>query len=149
MIGLIQRVSRAEVRVEGKVIASIGMGLAALVCVERDDQQLQARRLGEKLLDYRVFSDKHGRLMRSLRQTEGGLLLVPQFTLAADTSNGLRPNLGRAAGPRLAAPLFSYLVEFTSNLHEPVVAGKFGARMDLELVNEGPLTFWLQIPAKS
>lgn len=146
MIALIQRVSRAEVRVQGEVIASIGVGLAALICVERSDQKEQAERLGHKLLNYRVFSDEHGRLMRSLRDAKGGLLLVPQFTLAADTSQGLRPNLGKAAAPKVAASLFSYLVDLMAKEHDPVAAGEFGARMHFELVNDGPLTFWLQIP---
>ncbi len=146
MIGLLQRVSRATVRVGGEPVGEIGAGLAVLVGVERGDGEREAQRLVERILAYRVFGDGAGRLNRSLTDTGGGLLLVPQFTLAADTRKGMRPSLGRAAPPDVARTLFSRVLELAAKAHGLVASGRFGTHMELELVNDGPLTFWLQVP---
>ncbi|RMD77947.1 MAG: D-tyrosyl-tRNA(Tyr) deacylase [Gammaproteobacteria bacterium] len=146
MIGLLQRVSRAEVRVAGEQVAAIGPGLLVLVGVERGDGEAQAGRLLERLLSYRVFPDEEGRMNRDLRQAGGGLLLVPQFTLAADTRKGTRPSFTPAADPATGARLFAHLVEEARRHHAPVGAGRFGAHMEVALVNDGPVTFWLRVP---
>lgn len=145
MIGLLQRVTRAAVRVEGETVAAIDAGLLVLVGVERDDGAAQADRLLERLLGYRVFEDAEGRMNRSLRDTGGGLLLVPQFTLAADTRKGMRPSFTPAAAPEEGRRWFEYLLERARAEHAPVGAGRFGAHMAVELVNDGPVTFWLQV----
>ena len=144
MIGLLQRVSRAQVTVAGEVTGRIGPGLMVLVCAERGDTPTQAEVLLERLLAYRVFSDERGRMNRSLVQVEGGLLLVPQFTLAADTRSGLRPSFTPAAAPDLARGLFAGLLARARERHPVVAAGVFGADMQVELVNDGPVTFWLR-----
>lgn len=148
MIGLIQRVSQASVRVDAEVIGNIGAGLLALVCAERHDEARSADALLERMLDYRVFADEAGRMNRSLRAIGGGLLLVPQFTLAADTSSGLRPGFSSAAPPERARELFEYLLQRARLRHAPVAAGRFGASMQVTLVNEGPATFWLRCAAE-
>jgi D-tyrosyl-tRNA(Tyr) deacylase len=145
MIALIQRVSQASVRVEAELVGAIQSGLLALVCAERDDGERESDALLEKLLEYRVFADAAGRMNLGLRAVKGGLLLVPQFTLAADTSSGLRPGFSPAAPPERARQLFEHMVGRARALHEPVAAGRFGATMQVALVNEGPVTFWLQI----
>ncbi|WP_297527769.1 D-aminoacyl-tRNA deacylase [Thiohalobacter sp.] len=145
MIGLLQRVTRAAVRVEGETVAAIDAGLLVLVGIERDDGAAQADRLLERLLGYRVFEDAEGRMNRSLRDTGGGLLLVPQFTLAADTRKGMRPSFTPAAAPEEGRRWFEYLLERARAEHAPVGAGRFGAHMAVELVNDGPVTFWLQV----
>lgn len=132
-------------RVQGETIATIGAGLAVFLCVERGDGEAQAERMIERLLGYRVFGDGEGRLDRSLADTGGALLLVPQFTLAADTRKGTRPSLGRAAPPGLARRLFEFAVERARGLHPAVAAGRFGAYMQVALVNDGPLTFRLEV----
>lgn len=148
MIGLLQRVSEASVTVAGDTVAAIGPGLAVLVCVERGDGEAQAARLVERLLGYRVFADAAGRLNLGLKETGGGLLLVPQFTLAADTRKGMRPGLGRAAPPVEGRRLFARVAEFARNAHAGRVAcGVFGAHMHLRLVNDGPVTFRLEARA--
>ncbi|MGH8225486.1 MAG: D-aminoacyl-tRNA deacylase [Gammaproteobacteria bacterium] len=144
MIALLQRVSEASVRVEGETIAAIGAGLAVFLCVERGDDEAQAKRMIERLLGYRVFADGEGRLNRSLAETGGGLLLVPQFTLAADTRKGTRPSLGRAAPPALAERLFEFAEARARSLHPTVAVGRFGAHMQVALVNDGPVTFLLE-----
>lgn len=144
MIGLLQRVSQAQVRVDGEVIGEIGRGLAVLVGVERGDGEAQAARLLERLLGYRVFPDQDGRMNLSLRDVGGGLLLVPQFTLAADTRKGMRPSFTSAAGPAEGERLFAHLCASARAAHEPVAAGRFGADMQVALVNDGPVTFWLR-----
>ncbi len=144
MIGLLQRVSSARVSVEGSVVGEIGEGLLVLVCAEPADSPASAARLLERVLGYRVFSDGAGKMNRSLRDTGGGLLLVPQFTLAADTKSGTRPSFSSAAPPELARQLFAELVELARRAHAPVASGRFGERMSVSLVNEGPVTFWLQ-----
>lgn len=144
MIGLLQRVTEASVAVNGETIAAIGPGIAVLVCVERGDGEAQAARLVERLLGYRVFPDADGRMNLGVADTGGGLLLVPQFTLAADTRKGMRAGLGRAAEPARGRELFQRLVALARARHPEVAAGVFGAHMQVALVNDGPVTFWLE-----
>lgn len=145
MIGLLQRVSHAQVTVGGDAIAEIGPGLLVLVGVQRGDTQAGASRLLERLLGYRVFPDAEGRMNLNVAQAGGGLLLVPQFTLAADTRSGLRPSFTPAAGPREGQRLFEFLVAQARACHAPVGSGRFGADMQVALVNDGPVTFWLEV----
>jgi len=149
MIGLLQRVSAASVEVEGASIARIGLGLLVLVGVEQGDGQEQADRLLERLLGYRVFPDEAGRMNRSLTDVGGGLLLVPQFTLAADTSKGTRPGFSPAAAPETGAALYDYLLGKARAAHGEVASGRFGADMKVALVNDGPVTFWLRVAPAS
>ncbi len=144
MIGLLQRVSEASVVVDGEEIAAIGPGLLVLVGVEKGDGKVQAERLLERLLGYRVFADASGRMNRSLVDTGGGLLLVPQFTLAADTRKGTRPSFTPAASPEEGKRLFTWLLQRAQDRHGEVAAGRFGADMQVRLVNDGPVTFWLR-----
>ncbi len=146
MIGLIQRVTEAAVRVDGQVIGAIQRGLLTLVGVRRGDDEAAADRLLERLLGYRVFPDAQGRMNHSLRDAGGGLLLVPQFTLAADTHKGTRAGFSTAAPPEAASRLFGYLLDRARAAHAPVAAGAFGAEMQVSLVNDGPVTFWLESP---
>jgi len=146
MIALIQRVTMARVQVAGRTTGEIGAGLLALIGVERHDREAQGARLLERMLDYRVFADAAGRMNRSLRDTAGGLLLVPQFTLVADTTSGNRPGFSRAAAPARARALFEQLLGAAQAAHAPVAAGMFGAHMELTLTNDGPVTFWLAVP---
>lgn len=146
MISLIQRVSRAEVRVGDECVGAIGPGLLALIAVQRGDGPAQARRLAERLAAYRVFPDGNGRMNLDVNQAKGGILLVPQFTLAADTGRGNRPSLGRAAEPGVGQALFETLVAEVRSRCSQVATGRFGADMDVELVNRGPVTFWLEVP---
>ncbi|MHB8815100.1 MAG: D-aminoacyl-tRNA deacylase [Steroidobacteraceae bacterium] len=144
MIGLIQRVSRASVSAGGRPLGEIGRGTLALIGVRRGDDRAAAERLLERLLRLRIFPDAEGRMNLSLQAIGGGLLLVPQFTLAADTQKGTRPGFSTAAAPDLARQLFTYLLERAMSAHSPVAAGEFGADMQVELVNDGPVTFWLE-----
>ena len=144
MIGLLQRVSRAEVRVAAEVVGGIGRGLLVLVGVQQGDTETRADRLLERLLGYRVFEDEDGKMNLSLLDVGGGLLLVPQFTLAADTHKGRRPSFSSAAAPQDGARLFTYLVERARTRLGGVQSGRFGADMQVALVNEGPVTFWLE-----
>jgi len=144
MIGLLQRVSEARVVVAGEVMGAIGRGLMVLVAVQKGDDEAKARRLLERLLAYRVFPDAEGRMNLSLRDVGGGLLLVPQFTLAADTRKGTRPGFSGAAPPEIGERLFGYLLEQARYQHPQVAAGVFGADMQVQLVNDGPVTFWLE-----
>jgi D-tyrosyl-tRNA(Tyr) deacylase len=146
MIALIQRVTRGRVTVDSATVGAIGPGLVALVCAERDDSAVEADALVDKLLGYRVFGDVAGKMNLSVRDVGGGLLLVPQFTLAADTGSGTRPSFTPAAAPELGRKLFERFVERARAQHAPVEAGHFGAHMQVSLVNDGPVTFWLQIP---
>lgn len=145
MIGLIQRVSAAKVEFERLVIGEIGRGLMVLVGVEREDGPAEADRLAAKLIAYRVFPDDAGKMNRSVRDSGGSLLLVPQFTLAADTSSGLRPSFSRAASPALGAELFDRLAAAVAASGVPCATGRFGADMQVTLTNDGPVTFWLQV----
>ena len=144
MIGLLQRVTSAAVEVESREIARIGPGLLVLVAVERDDTPIEAERLLERLLNYRVFADAEGRMNLSVTDVNGGLLLVPQFTLAADTKKGLRPGFSTAAPPDEGRRLFEELLELARRRFPGVQAGQFGAHMRVSLVNDGPVTFWIQ-----
>ncbi|WP_455383811.1 D-aminoacyl-tRNA deacylase [Acidihalobacter prosperus] len=146
MIGLLQRVSRAAVRVGGETVGSIDGGLLVLVGVERGDGEPQAERLLDRLLGYRVFGDAEGRMNLSLSDVGGGLLLVPQFTLPANTRKGMRPSFTPAAAPEDGRRLFAWIVERARARHAPVATGIFGADMQVESVNDGPVTFWLEVP---
>jgi D-tyrosyl-tRNA(Tyr) deacylase len=146
MIALLQRVSRAEVSVAGECVGAITRGLLVLIGVERNDTEAEADRLLERLLGYRVFADTDGRMNLSLSDIGGGLLLVPQFTLAADTNKGTRPSFSSAASPEDGRRLFEYIVGRACPLHSPVAMGRFGADMQVSLTNDGPVTFWLQVP---
>jgi D-tyrosyl-tRNA(Tyr) deacylase len=143
MIALIQRVSEARVDVAGETIGAIGHGLLALVAVQPDDTPARAARLLERVLGYRVFDDGEGRMNRSLAEVGGGLLLVSQFTLAADTRSGMRPGFSTAAPPALGRELFEHLLGLAQAAHPTVASGRFGAHMRVQLVNDGPVTFWL------
>jgi D-tyrosyl-tRNA(Tyr) deacylase len=149
MIGLIQRVSSAKVEIDGLVVGEIGPGLVVLVGVEREDGSPEADRLAAKLIAYRVFPDDAGKMNRSVRDVGGGLLMVPQFTLAADTSSGLRPSFSRAAAPALGAALFDRLVAVVGESGVQYAKGRFGADMQVTLTNDGPVTFWLQVSSGS
>ncbi|GAB1406726.1 D-aminoacyl-tRNA deacylase [Thermomonas brevis] len=145
MLGLIQRVTSASVAVNDAVVGAIGPGLLALVAVEPGDDEAKFRRMAERLLGYRVFSDEAGRMNRSLVDTGGGLLLVSQFTLAADTRSGMRPSFTTAAPPAEAERGFNRLVEICRQTHAGgVETGRFGAHMVVSLVNDGPVTFLLR-----
>jgi D-tyrosyl-tRNA(Tyr) deacylase len=147
MIALLQRVTQANVEVAGAVIGRIGPGLLVLLAVEPDDTEVQAERLADRLIRYRVFEDDAGRMNRSLLDTGGGLLLVPQFTLAADTDKGLRPSFTRAAAPELGQRLFEHAAAAARRqLAERVALGRFGAHMQVSLTNDGPVTLWLRTP---
>jgi D-aminoacyl-tRNA deacylase len=148
MIALLQRVTHGRVEVEGAVVGEIGSGLLALLAVEPADTQAQAERLVERLVGYRVFEDPDGRMNLSLEDTGGGLLLVPQFTLAANTAKGMRPSFTGAATPDLGRALFEHAVRHArARLGGRVATGRFGARMQVSLTNDGPVTFWLQVGA--
>lgn len=143
MLTLIQRVTEAQVRVDDQIIGAIGPGIVALVGITPEDSPAEAERLLQRILGYRIFADDQGRMNLDLRQRGGGLLLVPQFTLAADTRKGLRPGFSTAAAPAVAQPLFDSLVERARALHPQVACGRFGANMQVALINDGPVTFLL------
>ena len=149
MIALIQRVTAARVEVDGIARGEIAAGLLGLIAMERGDSASQGARLLERLLDFRVFADDAGRMNRSLRDVRGGLLLVPQFTLAADTSSGNRPGFSTAAAPAVARTLFEQLIAAARAAYPHVVAGEFGAHMQVSLTNDGPVTFWLEASPKA
>ena len=145
MIALIQRVQHASVVVDGETIGAIDEGILALVGVEKEDNEAKANRLLERLLNYRIFADSEDKMNLSLRDNNGGLLLVPQFTLAADTQKGNRPSFSSAATPEQGQQLFSYFVSQAKTEHSKVATGQFGADMKVSLLNDGPVTFWLQV----
>ena len=145
MIALLQRVTSASVRVDQETVASIDHGLLALIGIEKTDHQPQADKLLEKLLAYRIFEDDAGKMNLSLTDTGGGLLLVSQFTLVADTQKGLRPSFSRSAPPAQSKPLYEYLLDRAKACHQPVASGIFGADMQVTLCNDGPVTFHLQV----
>jgi len=144
VITLIQRVSEASVEVESGVVGRIGAGILALIGFERGDETEQIEKLLSRVLTYRIFADDAGRMNLSLADTGGGLLLVPQFTLAADTQKGTRPGFSTAAAPELARTMFAQCVALARARHADVAAGEFGAYMRVSLVNDGPVTFWLR-----
>ena len=144
MIALIQRVREAYVDVGGETVGRIGPGLLALVAVQPDDGEAQTQRMLERVLGYRVFADADGKMNRSVTDTGGGLLLVSQFTLAADTRSGMRPGFTSAASPEAGRSWFERLVELAKKRHAPVEIGRFGAHMEVGLINDGPVTFWLE-----
>jgi len=145
MIGLLQRVSKASVAVGGETIGAIEQGLMVLLGVERGDTEVEANRLLERLLGYRVFVDSDDKMNLSVKDVQGGLLLVPQFTLAADTQKGARPSFSSAASPEDGQRLFDYFLAQAQQQHAEVASGRFGADMQVSLINDGPVTFWLQV----
>ena len=145
MIGLLQRVSAASVTVDGGIVGAIGRGLMVLVCAEKGDTEREADALLTKLLGYRVFPDEAGKMNRSLADVNGGLLVVPQFTLAADTKSGTRPSFTPAAAPEDGRRLFDHVVRQARARHAQVETGVFGADMKVSLINDGPVTFWLRV----
>ncbi len=144
MIALIQRVREARVLVEGDNIGEIGAGILAFVGVEKADETPQAQRLLQRILGYRIFADSEDKMNLSLNDTGGGLLLVPQFTLAADTRKGMRPSFSSAAEPEKGRALFEYMGQIAGEKHSQVAFGRFGADMQITLTNDGPVTFWLE-----
>ena len=149
MIALIQRVSGANVKVAGSPVGVIGAGLVALVGVERGDTEVEAFLLAERVANYRIFADAQGKMNLSVKDARGQILAIPQFTLAADTKNGTRPSFSTAASPAEAEKLFKRFVQKLEEWTPRVATGEFGADMQLSLVNDGPVTFWLQISPKS
>ena len=145
MIALLQRVSRANVDVAGCSVAEIGQGLLVFVGIERGDGEKQVARLLQRILGYRIFVDQTGRMNLSVQDIAGGLLLVPQFTLAADTSKGMRPGFSSAATPDEGQHYFKLLLERAKEQHKNVASGQFAADMQVSLVNDGPVTFYLQV----
>ncbi len=148
MIALIQRVSEARVDVGGGTVGAIGRGILALVGVERGDGEAQAARLAERVLGYRIFADAEGKMNLSLLDIGGELLAVPQFTLAADTKQGMRPGFSTAAAPEEGKRVFDRFLFHANQKHSRVKAGQFGADMQVLLLNDGPVTFWLQVPPR-
>ena len=144
MIGLLQRVISASVSIDGEISGEIGRGLLVLVAVHRDDEERDIARLAERLLTYRVFPDAEGRMNLSVQDISGGLLLVPQFTLTADTRKGTRASFTKGAAPEVASAYFDKLVAACSGALETVETGRFGANMQVSLTNDGPVTFWLE-----
>lgn len=145
MIGLLQRVRESSVEIAGETVGRIGPGLLVFVAIERGDHAEIADRMVERILGYRVFPDATGRMNLSLRDTKGGLMLVPQFTLAADTRQGSRPSLSPAASPEDGQRLFAHVLERARALYGTVASGVFGADMQVALINDGPVTFWLRV----
>lgn len=143
MIGLLQRVTRAKVEVDQRIVGQIDQGLLVLIGVQKQDTVQSAERLVERLLGYRVFADAEGKMNLSVKDINGGVLLVPQFTLAADTKKGMRPSFSSAAPPGTGKQLFDELVGITKRQHEHVETGEFGADMQVSLTNDGPVTFTL------
>jgi len=148
VIALIQRVTGANVKVAGDPVGVIGAGILALVGVERGDTELEALLLAERVVNYRIFADAEGKMNLSLKDVHGQLLAVPQFTLAADTNSGARPSFSSAAGAETAERLFKSFVEKAEEWLPRVATGRFGANMQVSLVNDGPVTFWLQVAPK-
>jgi len=146
MICLIQRACYGKVDVDGETVGAIGYGMVVLVGFERGDDDATLEKMAHRLTHYRLFADDNGRMNLNVRQIDGEILLVPQFTLAADTRKGLRPNFTPAAAPEVARTLFDQFVERVQALHPKVATGRFGADMQVSLCNDGPVTFWLQLP---
>lgn len=148
MIALLQRVTSAKVEVNNEAVGNIDAGVLVFVGVEKNDTRDQADRLLEKILKYRLFPDQQDKMNLSVQDIKGGVLLVPQFTLAADTGKGLRPSFSSAAEPEQGKELFEYFIEVARQKHNLVATGQFGADMQVSLVNDGPVTFWLQVSPK-
>ncbi|TNG96864.1 D-tyrosyl-tRNA(Tyr) deacylase [Pasteurellaceae bacterium USgator11] len=144
MIALIQRVRQASVSIQGQTVGEIKCGLLVLLGVEKDDNTEKAKRLLEKVLAYRVFADQNGKMNLNVKQANGSVLVVSQFTLAADTNKGLRPSFSNGASPQLAEQLYDYFSQQCSR-HISTACGKFAADMQVSLINDGPVTFWLQV----
>lgn len=144
MKALLQRVSQAKVRVDGLLVGEIQAGLLVFIGIDKPDTYAVADKLLDKILHYRIFADAAGKMNLGLQQTAGGLLLVSQFTLSAQTNKGLRPGFSSAASPEQGADLYNYLVARAQSLHPQVATGRFGADMQVELINDGPVTFWLE-----
>jgi len=144
VIGLIQRVSSARVVVDTETIATINVGIVALIGIEKSDTTSNADRLLQRIVGYRIFPDLAGKMNLSLTDIQGDLLLVPQFTLPADTRKGMRPSFSAAAAPETGAKLFAYLIEQATKKYKSVSTGRFGADMQVTLTNDGPVTFWIQ-----
>jgi D-tyrosyl-tRNA(Tyr) deacylase len=145
VIGLLQRVRQARIEVQNQNIAEIGIGLLVFVGVEKNDDENKADRLLQRLLGYRVFSDKQGKMNLNVTEVDGAVLLVPQFTLAADTNKGMRPGFSQAANTERGELLFNYLLKNAHSRHSSVASGLFGANMQVSLTNDGPVTFSLQV----
>ena len=145
MIALIQRVTRASVEIDNRVIGQIDQGVLALIGIERGDSDAGAERLLQRIIGYRIFEDSAGKMNRSLADIKGGLLLVPQFTLVADTNSGMRPSFSTAAPPAEGEQLFEHMVNQAEMRHPDVATGAFGTDMQVSLINDGPVTFWLQV----
>ena len=145
MIGLIQRVTKAKVVVKNENVGEIQQGILAFIGIEKEDTKEQALRLLDKILAYRIFADEDDKMNLSVKDINGGLLLVPQFTLAADTKKGSRPSFSSAAFPEKAEKLFNELVEQANSKYKKTETGQFGADMKISLLNDGPVTFWLQV----
>ena len=145
MIALLQRVKQANVSVDEKIIGEINQGLVVFVGVEKEDSKEKAKRLVERVLNYRVFSDKQDKMNLSVKDIQGDVLWVSQFTLVADTKKGNRPGFGRGASPELGSELFEQVLNYADQLHSSNAAGKFAADMQVALVNDGPVTFWLEV----
>jgi len=149
LIALVQRVTEASVAVGGESVGAIGRGILALVGIEKTDSEAQAQRLAERVLGYRIFPDAAGKMNLSLKDIDGGLLAVPQFTLVADTNSGTRPSFSSGASPSDGEKFFNAFVSHAKQIHENVQSGRFGADMKVSLVNDGPVTFWLRVAPKS
>jgi D-aminoacyl-tRNA deacylase len=149
LIALVQRVAEASVAVGGETVGEIGAGLLALVGVERGDSEAEGARLAERVLGYRIFPDAAGKMNLSLQDVKGGLLVVPQFTLVADTNSGTRPSFSSGASPAEGERLFQVFVQEATQRHARVATGRFGAHMQVSLVNDGPVTFWLQVSPRN
>ncbi len=145
MIGLLQRVTSGQVTIADQCIGAIGHGLLVFIAVQPNDNEARARRLLDRVLNYRIFADPAGRMNLSVRNAGGGLLLVPQFTLAANTERGNRPSFTTAAPPELGERLFEFICHYAITQHTPIATGRFGADMQVSLINDGPVTFWLTV----
>jgi len=145
MIGLLQRVSEASVTVNGELVGQIGRGILVLIGVQKGDVAAHAERLAQRLLTYRVFADTEDKMNLSVQDVRGGILLVPQFTLAADTRKGTRASFTSAAPPAEGLQLFNHLLNIIESRHQAVASGRFGADMQVSLINDGPVTFWLEV----
>ena len=145
MKALIQRVTSAKVVVDAQTIAEIDSGILALIAIEKGDTEANSRRLCERILGYRIFGDEEGKMNRSLKDIAGGIILVPQFTLAADTQKGMRPSFSSAANPEMSKQLFHFFCDYTASQYDQVSRGEFGADMKVSLCNDGPVTFLLEV----